>query len=312
MNLEWSDERQKFGKTPIDIETGYAANSDEICVPFERALQHLCPDSVASYRQPGDSEICLGLIDIDRCIVADGSISVRIQKLLKAMDAYAEYSVSGNGIHILCWLADVPPGGHKDRDWDIEVYWERQTIPITGNRVQLADWISPADVQMGTTKYLALHKARFPQAYSLCPQIQIPQVQVSLSADEILDRLFNERQGQKWRDIYNGDWQSYYPSPSDADLALLMKFAFYTSKDPYIMEAMFSACPLSRILIRGTVEKPKHWRKPKWGNKRYRDETIAEAILKTTRVYEGRPKKQSEQEHYAERQRAIRESKKSK
>jgi primase-polymerase (primpol)-like protein len=126
MKLDWSDDRQKFLKIPIDIETGYAANSDDICVPFERALRHLRPNTVASYRQPNGSKTRLGLIDCDNCIAADGSISTRIQKLLKAMDAYAEYSVTGTGIHILCWLADVPPAGHKDAAWDMEFYWERQ------------------------------------------------------------------------------------------------------------------------------------------------------------------------------------------
>jgi primase-polymerase (primpol)-like protein len=95
----------------------------------------------------------------------------------------------------------------------------------------------------------------------------------TLSGQEIPDRLFNEKDGNKWQAVYNGHWQTYYLSPSDADLGLLVKFAFYGGKDRQMTEALFSASPLSRILIRGTLEKPKRWKQP-WANQCYRKRTL--------------------------------------
>ena len=168
------------------------------------------------------------------------------------MDTYAEYSVSGTGVHILCWLAETPEEGHKDRTWDIEFYWRYQTIPITGNRVQLADWDSPDDVQDRTKRFMKLHAARFPA--TLAPPSSAPTqyARCTLTPDEVLSHLFSEKNAEKWRQVYDGKWQRHYHSPSDADLALLMKLAFYTGKDGQMMDAIFSGSPLSQILVRGT------------------------------------------------------------
>ena len=174
MKLAWSEEKQKFSKTPIDIKTGSPANCDCMGVPFDVAEQHLDENTVLNYRHPDGSTMYLGLIDDDHCVGPDGSISPRSQKLLRYMDTYAEYSVS-DGIHILCWLDAVPPDGHKDRQWDMEFYWQARSIPITGNRVVLADWESPTDLQPRTQRYLTLHKDRFSNAWLPAPTALSPE-----------------------------------------------------------------------------------------------------------------------------------------
>ena len=76
--------------------------------PFSVALAHLDVNLVLCYRHPLKAALRLGFIDCDGCILPDGSISPLVQKLLRYMGCYAEFSVSGN-IHVLCWLDDVPP-----------------------------------------------------------------------------------------------------------------------------------------------------------------------------------------------------------
>ena len=306
MRLEWSAQKQKFAKTPVDIETGLPANSDEMGVPFSCATQHLAENAVLSYRHPDGSPNRLGLIDCDQCVSLDGTVSRRVQDLLRYMDAYAEYSVS-NGIHALCWLDAVPPDGHKDREWDLEFYWQARSIPITGNRVVLPDWVSPLDIRACTQKFLNLHKARFPQSWLPSAPAPTPARTCALSQEQILEKLFREPAGKKWADIHAGNWQGHYESPSDADLALLMKFAFYTGKGRQMMEAMFSECPLSHILVRGTIAKPTVWRTPKWANDNYRKRSLDRAIARTTSVYTPRPKPMSAQEVYKMRRQKIHE-----
>ncbi len=311
MKLAWSEEKHKFSKTPIDIKTGLPANCDDMGVPFAVAVQHLGENTVLSYRHPDVFTMHLGLIDDDHCVGPDGSISIRSQKLLRYMDTYAEYSVS-DGIHILCWLDAVPPDGHKDRQWDMEFYWQARSIPITGNRVVLADWESPTDLQPRTQRYLTLHKDRFPNAWEAAPAAVPPERTSLLSQGQILSRLFCEQDGKKWADIYAGNWRGHYESPSDADLALLMKFAFYGGKDRQMMDSMFSECPLSKILTRGTVEEPTVWQTPKWANQKYRKRTLDAAITRTTTVYTPKKQSMSAQEFYEIRRRQIHEGRKQK
>lgn len=309
IELAWSDQKQKFSKTPIDLKTGLPANCDGMGGPFAVAVQHLGENTVLNYRHPDGSSMRLALIDCDHCVAPDGSISPLIQNLLRYMDTYAEYSVS-DGIHILCWLDAVPSDGHKDRKWDTEFYWQARSIPMTGNRVVLADWESPKDLQPRTQKYLTLHKDRFPNAWLPAPAPQQPQPTCLLSQEQILSKLFDEHDGRKWEEIYSGNWQGHYESPSDADLALLMKFAFYCGKDRQMMESMFSECPLSRILIRGTVQRPTVWRTPKWVNQNYRKRTLDAAITRTTTVYTPQKQSMSAQEFYMMRRQKIHENQK--
>ncbi|HYW45172.1 MAG TPA: hypothetical protein VE959_20080 [Bryobacteraceae bacterium] len=310
MELAWSEEKQKYSKTPIDLKTGLTANCDDMGVPFAVAVQHLGDNTVLNYRHPEGSPKYLSLIDCDHCIAPDGSISPRTQKLVYYMDTYAEYSVS-DGIHILCWLDAVPPDGHKDRSWDMEFYWQSRSIPITGNRVVLVNWESPKDPQLRTQKYLTLHKDRFPNAWLPSPPQQ-PHLTSQLSEEQILSKLFWEKDGRKWADIYAGNWQGHYESPSDADLALLMKFAFYSGKDRQMMESMFLESPLSRILIRGTIQQPTVWRTPKWADQKYRKRTLDAAITRTKAVYTPKKQSMSAQEHYMMRRQKIHENRKSK
>ena len=308
VKLGWSDERERFSKTPISIRTSRIANSDGHGVPFAAPFDCLQPNTVLGYRQPDNSRLRLGLIDCDNCVAADGTISRRIQNLLRYMNTYAEYSVSGTGIHGLCWLEDVPLNGHKDSEWAIEFYWERNVVPITGNRVCLPDWESPSDVLPRTTEYLKLHAARFPTTSSYSSS-NIAAEPCALSSEEILSLLFREPLGSKWQQVYDGQWHAYYRSPSDADLAMLIKLAFYSGKDPHMMDVIFSASPMAKILVRGTIEKPTRWKKPKWENHKYREMTIKAAIEKTASVYKHRKPAQSDQNFYRMAQQRIHERK---
>jgi hypothetical protein len=67
-----------------------------------------------------------------------------------------------------------------------------------------------------------------------------------LSNTDVLENLFGESEGQKWRDLYNGSWEQYYDSQSSADAAILHKLAFWTDRDPAQMEQIARGSGLAR------------------------------------------------------------------
>jgi hypothetical protein len=67
-----------------------------------------------------------------------------------------------------------------------------------------------------------------------------------LTDQDVLGILFNEvDKGLQWKDVYDGNFEPYYPSASEAVGALLLKLAFYTGKDPIQMERLIRGSALA-------------------------------------------------------------------
>ena len=77
--------------------------------------------------------------------------------------------------------------------------------------------------------------------------------------------------------LYEGKWQDSYPSQSEADLALCNKLAFWTGKDPALMDLLFRKSGLMR---------------PKWDEKHFSDgrtygqSLIEKAIESCANIYQ--------------------------
>jgi len=95
------------------------------------------------------------------------------------------------------------------------------------------------------------------------------------SDSELLEKLFGESDGQKWRAIYSGAWEPHYDSQSAADAAILHKLAFWTNRDGVRMER----------IIRGSGLPRQKWDTRRGGSTWLADE-IAKAIENTTEGYE--------------------------
>ncbi len=94
------------------------------------------------------------------------------------------------------------------------------------------------------------------------------------SDSEVLEKLFGESKGQKWREVYGGNWQPYYDSQSDADAAIAHKLAFWTDRDAGQMERIMQGSGLARD----------KWNSRRGGNTWLGDE-IAQAIKDTPEGY---------------------------
>ena len=82
--------------------------------------------------------------------------------------------------------------------------------------------------------------------------------------DELIEMACGAANGDKFSQLYAGDWRSTYGSQSQGDLALCGMLSFWTQGDAQRIDRLFRLSGLMR---------------PKWDRRDYRERTIARAIL---------------------------------
>lgn len=130
---EWRGDR--WTKVPLNPATGAQASTTDPATwgTFDQAL--------ARYRArnlPGvgfvfapDDPYCG--IDIDHCRdAATGALTTVAKSIVAALDAYAEASPTGTGVHVIA-RARLPGKGRKDSKQGIELYDSGRYFTITGH-----------------------------------------------------------------------------------------------------------------------------------------------------------------------------------
>ncbi len=141
---------------------------------------------------------------------------------------YIERSRSGRGYHII-GRGSVPKGLHRDH---VEVYSEKHFMVCTGdavNAVTVADCQELLDV-------LAREMDRATAEPSELVETPEDPDDVDASDRDLVEMAVRAADGEKFTALCNGRWQEVrnelgvcpYPSQSEADLALMSLFCFYT------------------------------------------------------------------------------------
>lgn len=155
-------------------------------------------------------------IDLDDTKGDQQSLDRQI-KVFNEFESYAELSPSGNGLHIIV-KGKVPSGRRRSY---IEVYSSQRYMTMTGNVYRNAPinehnaLLQVLHGQMSEGKGAAMFYAGLEAA--------------KLTDDEVLEMAGRAANAEKFNDLYfNGNWQKYYPSQSEADFALVDILAFYS------------------------------------------------------------------------------------
>lgn len=237
------DRPGKLRKMPVDAKTGAPAkvNDPTTWCSFDEAV-------AASSQYSG-----IGLIftegyvgvDIDgaqdaleeyrRDPYMDGNI---ISEFIHTLQSYAEYSQSGNGIHIIC-RGKLPEG--RRRRGNVEMYDTGRFFIVTGNICS-----EYAGVTDCTESIKPLHEKYVSGDRNVIKPQPTEAEPVSLDDAELLSKARSARNGKVFTDLYDGDWQSYYNSQSEADMALCNSLAFWSGKDAVQMDRLFRASGLMR------------------------------------------------------------------
>lgn len=213
-------------------------------------------------------------IDIDGCddAIADfkaGGQDNIVAEFVHTLQSYAEYSVSGKGIHIIC-RGKLPPSGR--RRMNVEMYQDGRFFIVTGNTC--SEYVGIEDC---TQSVKPLHEKYIGGGRT--PTTGITKVlPLNLSETEVIKLAEKSKQGTLFSDLYAGRWQSYYRSQSEADMSLCNILAFWCRKDEQLMDKVFRSSGLMR---------------DKWDRKQagstYGVLTISKAARDCANVYEPKP-----------------------
>lgn len=145
----------------------------------------------------------------------------RYHRIITAFESYTERSASGQGFHI--WVrGDIGRGLKRD---GVEVYSQERFIVCTGD--VYVD-VPIADRQDLLNVLVAEIKAGQPDDRS---SFQLVEVEPTESDDSIWQRARDADNADKFVKLCKGEWSGEYPSQSEADLALMSIFAFYSKSN---------------------------------------------------------------------------------
>lgn len=183
-----------------------------------------------------------------------------------ALTSYAEISPSHTGAH--CIVKGRKPGD-KCRKGNYEMYSKDRYFTFTG--IHITE--TPTTVNVARPELIEAFYRKISDDAPAPTQQNLPSVQstssITLSDDDIIRIASHASNGEKFKDLLNGKWQSRYPSQSEAEEALCFLFAFYT-KDITQIDRLMRRSKLSR---------------EKWDREDYRMKTIGNAIFKIKENY---------------------------
>ena len=175
-------------------------------------------------------------VDIDDYEQKSDEVKSVLMALCDELDTYTETSVSGKGIHFLC-KGKLPENARKRRDeYGLEMYDTLRFVCITGN--VLGEKKSLADL---SDKIGEINEKYLGKRLKMKPATR----QKAMQTDkEIIARISNSVQREKFQRLYDGDW-SGYESQSSADFALVRMLTIWTQDESQI-DSIFRSSGLYR------------------------------------------------------------------
>lgn len=145
----------------------------------------------------------------------------RFWAITQAFNSYTEKSASGQGLHI--WVkGNIGKGCKRD---GVEVYSRERFIVCTGDIVIDEEIHNRQDLLD-----ILVAEIRNVEA----PKITLTDIDQVEDDTTILQRANDADNGAKYRWLYEGNWQGEYKSQSEADIALMSMYTFYTKSNQQV------------------------------------------------------------------------------
>lgn len=176
---------------------------------------------------------------------------------IKALETYAEVSPSGTGAHAIIKGKKDPMG--NNRYGNREIYDNKRYFTVTGNTIVGV----PFDIN-NTNEAFDLIQEKV--GYKQSNLSSLENGSVSIIEDEeadVISKCKTAANREKFNDLLDGNWQQYYTSQSQADIALCGMLACHTKNEKQI-DSIFRKSGL--------------YREDKWERDDYPINTIRNAI----------------------------------
>lgn len=169
-------------------------------------------------------------IDLDATV--DPKSIERQRRIYSEFASYSELSPSGQGLHIIV-KGKIPSGRRRS---SIEVYSSARFFTMTGNVYNNVPIAERQELLTGLWQQMG-GPAETNSHHGDSPETETDQ--------QILDKASRAVNGDKFIALYEGRWQEYYPSQSEADFAFVDIIAFYTQNRAQIAR-LFRASALGQ------------------------------------------------------------------
>lgn len=143
----------------------------------------------------------------------------RYISIIETLDSYTERSKSGKGIHV--WVkGNIGRGFRRD---GVEVYSQERFIISTGD----------VYVRKGIEDREFLLQNMVSRMRPVPNETQLEELPEECDDWYILEVAIRAANGEKFADLWKGKWREYdtFPSQSEADLALMSMFTFYSESN---------------------------------------------------------------------------------
>lgn len=165
-------------------------------------------DSVDAHGNPVDPSKWTTQADLDR-----------YQKIIEVFNSYTEVSLSGKGAHLWLW-GRTGAGARRD---GVEVYSQERFMICTGQA-----FINEPIAHNQDMLDMLVTEVRGPNFTGAGALVEVE----ATEEDAIVwERAATAANSEKFDALVRGDWKLTYPSQSEADLALMSMFAFYTKSN---------------------------------------------------------------------------------
>ena len=218
----------------------------------------------------------IGAIDIDHCIREDGTLNDVAASILGFFpNSYFERSPSGTGLRGFFKLSpdfayDKTVYYINNRKHGLEVYLPGVTnrfVTVTGDIYRSGNVERNDSALQNVLNTFMKRKTASQPGFKGTP--------VSYFTDEaVIEHASNSKTGEKFKALYEGNWQDYFDSQSDADMALVSMLAFWCGCVEEQIDRIFRSSGLMR---------------DKWdrmtGDSTYGQITIRNAIISCAEIY---------------------------
>ncbi|MDS3949963.1 phage/plasmid primase, P4 family [Staphylococcus epidermidis] len=268
----------KRTKIPFNAATGEFAKSNDKSTwsSYETAVNVEGVDGIGFFFEPPYLGIDIDDIDDDLHRFKQGDkLDNIVSEFNEAFKSYTEVSPSGNGLHIIV-KGKIP--GSRRRKANIEMYDSGRFFTMTGKTIGKYKDVTEVSEQVFKTiyeKYLPDNTVKYPTTNNYQQNIH------NLSEIDVINEIYKSKQAKLFDDLMKGNYEPYYTSHSEADMALANILAFWCARDYSQMDSIFRQSNLYR---------------DKWDEKRknstYGEQTLFKAINEANNIYT--PKQQTD------------------